>query len=97
MRCSAAPIAARPVARVRRLRQGEREEILPVPDTDIRAWLPGDVWIDRVVDLPAGFQPGWADIAVGLRDPAERQARILFANKETFGDRWLDLGGIALT
>jgi hypothetical protein len=80
-----------------RLRQGEREAIVPVPDVDIRTRLPGDVWLDRAVPLPEGFRAGWVQVAAGLIDPESRQPRIRFANKETFADLWLDLGGLELS
>jgi hypothetical protein len=91
----AAPIY-RPYAFALRLRQGDREAVLPLPNLDIRAWLPGDTWIDRTVPVPDGFQPGWADLSAGLIDPQTRQARIRFAAQENFSDRWLCLGGIEL-
>jgi hypothetical protein len=80
-----------------RLRQGDREEIVPLEDIDIRTWLPGDTWIDRTIPLPAGLEPGYADLAAGLVDPVTHQARIRFAAREVFSDRWLCLGGIELT
>ncbi|MBA3710528.1 MAG: DUF4832 domain-containing protein [Planctomycetes bacterium] len=79
-----------------RLRQREREEIIVLPEFDIRTWLPGDVWIDRAVKIPDGFKPGWVDVAAGLIDPATKQAKIRFAVKESFSDRWVSLGGIEL-
>jgi hypothetical protein len=77
-----------------RLRQGDREAIVPLSDIDIRTWLPGDTWLDRVIPLPEGFQPGGAQLAAGLIEAETQQVRVRFANKEAFADRWLDLGGI---
>jgi hypothetical protein len=79
-----------------RLRQREREEIVVLSEQDIRSWLPGDVWIDRPIALPPGFKPGWVDVAAGLIDPVTKQAKIRFAVKESFSDRWVSLGGIEL-
>lgn len=77
-----------------RLKQGDQEEIIVLDELDIRKWLPGDVIIDRALPLPAGIKPGWADLAAGLIDPATKEARISFAVKEVFSDRWVALGGI---
>jgi hypothetical protein len=77
-----------------RLRQGDHEAILPLPEIDIRTWLPGDTLIDCSVSVPAGFQPGWAELAAGLVDPVTHKARVRFAAKELFSDGWLSLGDI---
>ena len=79
-----------------RLRQGDREEIVVLEDQDIRKWLPGDVWINRDVKLPEGFKPGWAELAAGLIDPVSKEARVSFAVKEVFPDRWVVLNGIEI-
>lgn len=86
----------RPYLFALRLRQGDQETILPFSDLDIRAWLPGDAWIDHTLSIPEGFQPGWIELAAGIIDPVTNQARVRFANKEAFSDRWLDLGGFEL-
>jgi hypothetical protein len=80
-----------------RLRQGDREEIIVLDDVDIRQWLPGDAIIEKRVPLPASIRPGWAELAAGLVDPATKEARVSFAVKEVFSDRWLALGGIEVT
>ena len=80
-----------------RLRQGDREEAIRLPDVNIRTWLPGDVWMDRRVQIPAGFEPGAAELSVGLVDPATAQVRVRFASGDIAGDGWLRLGAIELT
>lgn len=80
-----------------RLRQGDREEILPLPDVDIRKWLPGDTWIDETLPVPEGLRPGWVDLAVGLVDAETHAVRIQFAVKEVFSDGWVSVGGFELT
>ncbi|HEY3324647.1 MAG TPA: DUF4832 domain-containing protein [Planctomycetota bacterium] len=77
-----------------RFRQGDLEEIVTVGDVDIRTWLPGDVLLDKKIKLPAGLKPGWSELAVGLIDPQTKEARVSFAAKEVFSNRWLALGGI---
>ena len=77
-----------------RLRQGDREEIVTLDDVDIRKWLPGDAVIESRVKLPSGFRPGFVHLAAGLIDPKTRAAKVSFAVKETFSDRWVSLGGI---
>jgi len=79
-----------------RLRQGNHEDIVVLDDVDIRKWLPGDVWLERDVNLPHGFHPGWAELAAGLIDPATKEARVSFAVKEVFPDRWVALDGIEI-
>jgi len=79
-----------------RLRQGSREEIVILDGVDPRQWLPGDVWIDRWVDLPAGMNPGRVDAAAGLVDPQTRQVRVSFAVKERYSDRWAWLDGFEI-
>jgi hypothetical protein len=32
-----------------------------------------------------------------LIDPKTREAKVSFANKEVYGDRWLDLRGVEVT
>ena len=77
-----------------RLRQGDHEEIVVLDNIDIRKWLPGDTIIDTQIQLPPAIKPGYAHLAVGLVDPKTREARVSFAVKENFSDRWLSLGGI---
>ena len=80
-----------------RFRQGDHERTVVFDDIDIRRWLPGDVWIEREVDVPTGFQPGVVELAAGLVDPATRQPRVSFATTAQFVDRWVDLGYFELT
>jgi hypothetical protein len=79
-----------------RLRQGDRSEYVVFDDVDIRKWLPGDGVIDRRVPLPPGLKPGWVDLSAGLVAPGTREARVSFAVKEVFSDRWVALGGIEI-
>jgi len=80
-----------------RLRQGDRAEILPLEDVDVRTWLPGDVWLDEQIRLPAGFRPGPADLSVGLIDPQTKEAKVSFAVVERYSDRWTPLGWVQVT
>jgi hypothetical protein len=79
-----------------RLRQGDHEEIIALPEIDIRKWLPGDAWIERPLKLSDKLQRGWADISAALVDPATKEARISFAIEEQYSDRWVPLGGIEI-
>jgi len=79
-----------------RLRQGDNEKIIPMSDVDVRTWLPGDIWLDRQVTIPAGFEKGWAELAAGLIDPQTQAAKVNFAVKERFSDGWVWLDGIQL-
>jgi hypothetical protein len=77
-----------------RLRQGDHQEIITLKDVDIRKWLPGDAIIDTTVKLPPSIKPGWAELSAGLIDRESREARVSFAVKEVYSDRWVSLGGI---
>jgi hypothetical protein len=76
-----------------RLKQGDREKVVILDDVDIRSWLPGDVWLDHMLPLPEGTQPGWVEVSAGLLDPASGKPAVNFAVKERFADRWVLLGG----
>jgi hypothetical protein len=84
----------RPYAFALRLRQGDREEIITLDEVDIRTWLPGDALIETRVKLPPSIKPGYVHLAAGLIDPKTRAAKVSFAVKETFSDRWVSLGGM---
>ncbi len=88
-----------------RLRQGQREAVLPLKHVDIRTWLPGDVWLDEQIAVPAylpeagrpeGFSPGWAELSAGLIDPITREAKVSFAVQQRYSDRWAPLAGIEI-
>jgi len=79
-----------------RLRQEDREAILVLDGIDPRTWLPGDVWLDRVIPMPAEMKPGLADLSAGLIDPETHQAAVCFDIKENFSDRWASLGQVEI-
>ena len=79
-----------------RLRQGDREAVVPLSHIDVRTWLPGDVWVDEEIALPEGFAPGWAELSAGLIHPKSGQACVNFAVKERYPDRWIPLEGIRI-
>ena len=79
-----------------RLRQDTTEHIIPFDDVDVRSWLPGDVWIPKLLDLPKGLRPGWVEVSAGLLDQTTKKPAINFAVKERFADRWVLLGGFEL-
>jgi len=75
-----------------RFRQDDNLFIVPFEDVDIRTWLPGDACLDRAIALPAGLRPGLVELSAGLIDRATKEARVSFANKPRYKDRWLHLG-----
>ncbi len=79
-----------------RLRQGDRDAVVPLAHLDVRTWLPGDVILDEQVALPEAFRPGWAELSAGLVRPGTRDAKVRFAVKEQYPDGWADLGGIEI-
>lgn len=85
-----APIYRRYTVAIR-FRQTDREFIVRLDDIDIRTWLPGDVWIEKLIPLPEGIQPGPCEIATGLVDK-KNQPRIRWAVKEHFLDLWTPIG-----
>ncbi len=79
-----------------RLRQAGREAVIPLKHVDVRTWLPGDVWLDERIDVPKGLEPGWTELSAGLIDPESQKAKVSFAVKEQYSDRWVPLEGIRL-
>jgi len=84
----------RPYELALRVRQGERDTLLTVPAADPRTWLPGDTIIEATLNATDSIKPGPAELALGLLDPATREARVSFAVKEVFSDRWVALGPV---
>ena len=79
-----------------RLRQHAREEIVVLPAVDIRAWLPGDAWIDEQVAVPAGFGPGWVDVAIGIVGRDGRKPAVRFAVKDAECSGWVPTAGLEI-
>lgn len=79
-----------------RLRQGSQEFVQVLEDIDVRRWLPGDAWIDAGIPVPVTFSAGAVEVSLGLLDPVTRRARIRFANRDSFADRWLYLGDCSI-
>jgi hypothetical protein len=75
-----------------RFRQDDNSFIVPFKDVDIRTWLPGDACLCQDVPLPAGLRPGLVELSAGLIDRETNEAKVSFANKPRFIDRWLQLG-----
>jgi len=79
-----------------RLRQGEASEILLSP-TDIRTWMPGDVWLDEKLPLPPSIKSGKVDIDIGIIDPKTSQPAVKFANRGNEPDGWHKVLSIDVT
>ena len=77
-----------------RLRQGDSAIVIPFKELDIRTWLPGDAWLDLTFTMPATLRKGWAELSAGLIDPVTQEAKVAFAVKERFSDRWAAMDGI---
>jgi hypothetical protein len=86
----------RPYTLALRLRQASRQAIIPLDDIDIRTWLPGDVWIDRPIQVPPGFECGMTELSAGIIDPQTKDVRVKFAVKEQFRNGWVDLGPLEI-
>ena len=79
-----------------RLRQDEHKEIIVVDDQDVRKWLPGDIWFEKKILCPSYFRTGMVEVSVGLIDHKTKDAKVNFAVKERFCDRWTLLGNIEI-
>ncbi len=75
-----------------RFRQDDNSFIVPFKDVDVRTWLPGDVCLERSLTMPSGLRPGLVELSAGLIDAQSQQAKVSFANKTEYSDRWLHLG-----
>jgi hypothetical protein len=74
-----------------RFRQEDAEAVVRLGDIDIRAWLPGDTWVDESVPVPSWLKPGPCDLSMAIVDASGRPA-VRFAVREAYGDHWLPLG-----
>ena len=86
----------RPYQLAIRLRQDNQTIVVPLPQTDMRTALPGDFSFDRNLPVPQGLKKGWVDLSIGIVDPRTLQAKVSFAVKERYADRWTPLGGFHL-
>ena len=75
-----------------RFRQDDNAFVVPFKDVDTRTWLPGDACLLRSVPMPSGLRPGPVELSAGLIDPQTQEAKVSFANKARYKDRWLLLG-----
>ncbi len=59
---------------------------------DIRGWLPGDVWLEKRIEVPARLGPGPVELWAGLVDPKSLGPKVKFANETANSAGWLPLG-----
>ena len=78
---------------VLRLSHGKQTHIVEVP-TNIREWLPGDVWLKGQVQVPEAFAPGDVMLHAGIIDPGTQEPKVRFAVVETDEEGWVPLGTI---
>ncbi len=74
---------------------GRGETVLLVP-ADVRAWLPGDAWIEEALPVPADLSSGEAMLYAGLVEEETEQPRVRFAVEETEEDGWVPLGTVTI-
>jgi uncharacterized protein DUF4832 len=79
---------------VLRLRGAGEDRFVPIP-ANVRAWLPGDAWLEEPVRVPADLSPGTVQLAVGLVDELQRP-RVRFAVEETDAEGWVPLGQVEI-
>ena len=54
--------------------------------------MPGDIYFKKEVLCPAEFHAGVVEVSAALVDPVTKKAKINFAVKERYADRWVSLG-----
>ncbi len=79
-----------------RFRQNGQEEIVRLKDHDIRTWLPGDVWLNEDIPLPACIKAGPCDVSAAIIDTDDK-VHIKFAVVEQYSDYWVPLATIHVT
>ena len=80
---------------VLKLLHGQREHIVEI-DTDLKTWLPGDVWLDEQIDIPETFEPGSAMLHAAIVRPGSTTPAIRFAVKEQDPAGWVQLGKVQI-
>ncbi|MCX7916956.1 MAG: DUF4832 domain-containing protein [bacterium] len=70
-----------------KFKQGAKEEIIHSSE-DITKWLPGDIWIDEVLELNTNFDEGAIEIYVSIVDKETNIPKIKFAIECREEDGW---------
>jgi len=73
--------------------QNEHRHVFPI-DRDMTSWLPGDVWLREVVELPSSFKPGTAMLHAAIVNTRTNSPGIRFAVAEQDEAGWVSLDKI---
>lgn len=85
----------RPYSLALRMRTGRRERVAVVT-RDIRSWLPGDIWIEKRIKVPAALGRGPVMLSAGLVDPQTLAPKLKFANDGIGAGGWLPLAHLSV-
>jgi hypothetical protein len=77
-----------------RLKSGENEAVMILPDVHLKEWLPGDIVFDDAVFVPLDLPAGVYDVQIALVDRLKHQPRINLAIEGKVGEGWYQLGKI---
>lgn len=77
-----------------RLKSGENEAVMILPDVNLQEWLPGDIVFDDAVFVPLDLPVGTYDVQIALVDRLKHQPRINLAIEGKVGEGWYQLGKI---
>ncbi len=80
-----------------RLKSGNREEVMVVPDVNLKSWLPGDIVFDDAVFVPLDLPAGTYDIQIALVDRLKHKPRVNLAIEGKVDGGWYQLGKIKVT
>ena len=77
----------RPYRLALRFTQGAQRVVVPLKQ-DLRTWVPGVIWFEEELKMPAGLERGSARVELGIVDPKTLEARVEFAIRERGADKW---------
>jgi hypothetical protein len=80
-----------------RLKSGENEAVMIVPEVNLKEWLPGDVVCDDVVFVPMDLPVGTYDVQIALVDRLKHRPRVKLAIEGEKAEGWYQLGQIKVT
>ena len=80
-----------------RLKSGNNEAVIVLPDVCLKEWLPGDIVFDDAVFLPSNLPTGNYQIQIALVDRQNHTPRIQLAIEGKLEDGWYQLGTIQVT
>ena len=72
------------------------DAVIPLPDADVRQWLPGDSIYEKTAYVPRELKPGKYRVRVALLDPRTRNPAIRLAITGRESDGWYDAGEITV-